>query len=59
MNKLGYAGWRKQRPLFGTGVEKPHIPARLSPPVLSEWLAVAQGQPCDLFHPDFPSMLRV
>ena len=28
---------------FGTGVEKPHTPAHLSPPVVSEWLAVAQG----------------
>lgn len=31
-------------------------PALAPPPVLSEWLAAAQGQPCDPPHPDFPSV---
>lgn len=44
---------------FGTGVEKAHMPALPSSPVLSEWLALAQGQPCDLSLPGFPSVLRV
>lgn len=44
---------------FRTGVKKPHIPAHFSSAVFSEWLALAQGQPCDLSHPDFPSVLRV
>lgn len=44
---------------FGTGVKKPHVPAHLSSPTSREWLAWAQAPPCDLSHPDFPSVLRV
>lgn len=44
---------------FMTRVEKPHIPACLFSPVLGERLALAQGQPCDLSHSKFPTMLRV
>lgn len=35
------------------------IPAHLSSSRLSEWLALVQGQPWDLSHPDFPSMWRI
>lgn len=63
MYKLGCRRVEKIMPFhqgsFMTGVEKPHIPACLSSPVLNEWLALARGQPCDLSHPKFPSMLRV
>jgi hypothetical protein len=44
---------------FMTGIKVPYIPARVSSPTFSEWLALTQRQPCDLSHPDSPRVLRV